>query len=126
MLILILFVPYRYARTTNDVRSMVKYAKLDERKLTTITQALYYPTDDNYAEDVKLLELNPHLLAAIKEGQTLAFKGGLNEKLVLCTETKTFDVKEAEISNSLMLVPNLKHSQVCINENNQIIGVTFK
>lgn len=101
-----------YSRTTDDVRSMVRFAKLDERKLTTITQALYYPIDENYADDVKLLELDPHLLAAIKEGQTLAFKGGLNEKLVLCSDTKTFDVKEADISNSLLLVPNMKHSQV--------------
>lgn len=92
---------------------MVRYAKLDERKLTGITQALYYPNDDEHidANDIRLLELTPHLLEAIRDGQTLAFKGGLNEKLVLCTATRTFDVKEAEVSNSVLLVPHLKHSQ---------------
>lgn len=103
----------RYERTTDDVSSMVKYAKLDERKLTDLTQALYYPDENAEIEagDIRLLELSPHLLAAIRSGETLAFKGGLNEKLVLCTDTRTFDVKEAEISNSLLLVPHLKHSQ---------------
>lgn len=31
--------------------------------------------------------------------------------MVLCTDTKTYDVKEAEISNSVLLIPDLKHSQ---------------
>lgn len=37
--------------------------------------------------------------------------GGLNEKVVLCTNSKTYEVKEAEISNSLLLIPDLKHAQ---------------
>lgn len=92
---------------------MVVHAKLDERKLTAITQALYYPDDSALLanDDVRLLELTPHLLEAVRAGQTLAFKGGLNEKLVLCTDTRTYDVKEADISNSLLLVPHLLHSQ---------------
>lgn len=92
---------------------MINYAKLDENKLTGITQALYYPIDDsnNGNDDIKLIELNPHILSQIREGQTLYFKGGLNEKIVLCTDNKTYDVKEAEISNSLLLVPDLKLAQ---------------
>lgn len=90
---------------------MVKHAKLDERKLTGLTQALYYPDTDDSSGDIRLLELTPHLMAAIRDGQTLAFKGGLTEKLVLCTESRTFDVKEADISNSILLVPHLKHAQ---------------
>lgn len=93
---------------------MIKFAKLDERKLTSITQALYYPLlmgSGHSTDDLKLLELNPHLLAEIQAGHQLQFKGGLNEKLVLCSDTRTYDVKEAEISNSLLLVPELKHSQ---------------
>lgn len=48
------------------------------------------------------------MLTQIREGSNLYFKGGLNEKVVLCTEEKTYDLKAAEISNSLLLVPNLK------------------
>jgi len=35
------------------------------------------------------------------------FKGDENESAVLCTETKTYDVKEAETSNSILLLPKL-------------------
>lgn len=37
--------------------------------------------------------------------------GGLNEKVVLCTNNKTFEVKEAGISNSVLLIPDLKSAQ---------------
>lgn len=37
----------------------------------------------------------------------MAFKGDSNESAVLCTETKTYDVKEAETSNSILLLPGL-------------------
>lgn len=89
---------------------MIKYAKLNSKNLTTITQSFYYP-EENAADEYKLLELNPHLLAEIEKGNTMYFKGGLNEKLVLCTADKTYDVKEAEISNSLLIVPDLKSAQ---------------
>jgi len=88
---------------------MVKYAKLDERNLTNITQAIYYPKLDN--NNLKLLELNDDLLAYIEKGNVLSLKGGLNEKVVLCTDTKTYELKEAEISNSVLLIPELKAAQ---------------
>lgn len=102
---------FRYERSAEDVSSMIKYAKLSERNLTDITQALYYPANDSMFEEYKLLELNSHLVEQIEAGQTLFFKGGLNEKLVLCSDEKTYDVKEAEISNSLLIVPDLKLAQ---------------
>ncbi|CAD7089395.1 unnamed protein product [Hermetia illucens] len=100
-----------YVRNLEDVKSIIKHAKLDDRNLTQITQAVYYPDGKINASDLKLLELDNHLLQQIKQGQTIQFKGGLNDKVVLCTESKTYEVKEAEISNSLMLVPNFKFAQ---------------
>lgn len=38
---------------------------------------------------------------------SVVFKGDKNESAVLCTETKTYDVKEAETSNSILLLPEL-------------------
>lgn len=95
-------------RTPEDVKAIVKHAKLDERQLTQLTQALYYPSADVASENLRLLELDAHMLEQIRDGQTLHFKGGLNEKIVLCTDERTYDVKGAEISNSLLLVPDLK------------------
>lgn len=37
--------------------------------------------------------------------------GGLSEKVVLCTSDRTFEVKEAGISNSLLVIPDLKMAQ---------------
>lgn len=100
-----------YKRTAEDIKSMIKLAKLNEKNLTELTQAIYYGEGDSDNNNYKLLELNGHLLSAIEEGQTLQFKGGLNEKVVLCTNSKTFEVKEAGISNSLLIVPDLKLGQ---------------
>lgn len=37
----------------------------------------------------------------------MVFKGDREESAVLCTENKTYDVKEAETSNSILLLPEL-------------------
>ncbi|XP_034102388.1 sister chromatid cohesion protein DCC1 [Drosophila albomicans] len=100
--------PQHYVRTAEDVRTIVKHAKMDERQLTQVTQALYYPDANVVSDNLRLLELDEHMLQQIRTGQTLHFKGGLHEKVVLCTDERTYDVKGAEISNSLLLVPDLK------------------
>lgn len=41
----------------------------------------------------------------------MEIKGGLHEKVVLCSSDKTYEMKEAEISNCLVLVPDLKFGQ---------------
>jgi sister chromatid cohesion protein DCC1 len=43
----------------------------------------------------------------------VVFRGTRDDKAVLCTENKTFEVKEAETSNSLLLLPNLKFANDC-------------
>lgn len=100
-----------YQRTVEDIQSMIKMAKLNEKHLTEMTQALYYGESESDSSSFKLLELNDHLLSTIQQGQILHFKGGLTEKVVLCTDTKTFEVKEAGISNSLLIIPDLKFGQ---------------
>lgn len=43
----------------------------------------------------------------IEAGNILTFKGGLNDKVCLCTRNKTFEIKNAEQSNSLVVIPDL-------------------
>lgn len=102
-----------YQRSVDDVRNIVKYAKLDHNNLTNTSQAIYYPDTDVHADltNLKLLEVDEHILQQIKDGKSVSFKGALNEKVVICTESRTYEVKEAEISNSLLLIPNLKQAQ---------------
>lgn len=70
------FVVYRsqYSRTSDDIKSMIKLAKLNEKQLTDVTQVIYYG-DTESSDDWKLLELNGPLLKAVEEGQVLSFKG---------------------------------------------------
>lgn len=43
----------------------------------------------------------------------VVFRGSREDKAVLCTDDKTFEVKEAETSNSLLLLPTLKLAEEC-------------
>lgn len=47
------------------------------------------------------------MLAEIESGKELTFKGALHDKVVLCTRNKTFDVRNAEQTNSYLVVPDL-------------------
>ncbi|XP_035787540.1 sister chromatid cohesion protein DCC1-like [Anopheles albimanus] len=102
-----------YARSIEDVRVIVKHAKLDHKNLTNTAQAIYYPHEEEGHDlgCIKLLEVDDHILQAVESGSEVCFKGALNEKVVFCTESRTYEVKEAEISNSLLLVQNLKLAQ---------------
>lgn len=62
-------------RSLDDVRTMIHHAKLNERNLTGTTQTIYFATPTEDTNDFKLLELNPHLLSVIEQGDTLCFKG---------------------------------------------------
>ncbi|XP_058117046.1 sister chromatid cohesion protein DCC1 [Anopheles ziemanni] len=102
-----------YSRTIDDVRLIVKHAKLDHKNLTNTAQAIYYPKEEPGHDlgNIKLLEVDDHILQAVENNDEVCFKGALNEKVVFCTESRTYEVKEAEISNSLLLVNGLKLAQ---------------
>ena len=50
----------------------------------------------------------PFVYVCLIYARRLIFRGSDNEKAVLCSDDKTYEVKEAETSNSLLLVPSLK------------------
>ncbi|XP_050546546.1 sister chromatid cohesion protein DCC1 isoform X2 [Daktulosphaira vitifoliae] len=95
---------YFYERTIEDVKKVIAHAKLSEDDLKPNVQPIYF---DEQFDNYKLLELDEEILSNLKSGQTVVFKGDKDEPAVLCTETKTFDVKEAETSNAILLLPNL-------------------
>ena len=55
-------------------------------------------------ENVKLLEVTKDVAQALKVGDVMTIRGDLEENAVLCSSYKTFDIKEAETSNSLLLL----------------------
>lgn len=94
----------RYIRTLEEVKAVVNYAKLKESDLKQFTQPLYF---SEKFEEIRLVELNTSVLDAINNGQRVVFRGGNDDKVVMCTDNETFEVKEAETSNSLLIVSNL-------------------
>ncbi|XP_049880048.1 sister chromatid cohesion protein DCC1 [Pectinophora gossypiella] len=98
---------YGEVRTSEDVRKIIKTAKLHESELTEITQILRFPDPNQHNDNLKLMLLDDNLLKHIEAGNKLHFKGDPEENVVLCTDNKTYDVKEAETSNSLLLVSDL-------------------
>ncbi|KAG8332275.1 Sister chromatid cohesion protein DCC1 [Homalodisca vitripennis] len=113
-----LFLSFCYVRTPEDVKVMIKHAKLEEKDIKPITQAIYFT--NRTEEDYKLLEINPLVISALKEGQKVVFRGARDDKAVLCTEDKTFEVKEAETSNSLLLLPELKLAEDCKGDDEDV------
>lgn len=95
-------------RTKPDVEVIIGHAKLNPQDLHSHTQTLYFSDDKNASTTYKLLELNSNMLETLETHGALVFKGGLNEKIVLCSDSKTYEVKEAEISNSLLVLPELQ------------------
>ncbi|XP_023942598.2 sister chromatid cohesion protein DCC1 [Bicyclus anynana] len=94
-------------RSSEDVRKIIKTAKLHESELTEVTQILRFPDPSKQNDNLKLMLLDDNLLKEIEGGNQLIFKGDPDENAVLCTSSKTYDIKEAETSNSLLLVPEL-------------------
>ncbi|XP_046740184.1 sister chromatid cohesion protein DCC1 [Diprion similis] len=101
----------KYRRTADDVQKVITLSKLDESELTGITQVLQFSPESDETSHIKLLELDSHLLQAVKEGDSLTFRGSEEESVVLCSTNRTYDLQEAETSNSLLLVPDCKFSK---------------
>ena len=55
-------------------------------------------------EEIKLLEVTKDVAECLKSGDILTIRGDESENAVLCSSNKTFDIKEAETSNSLMML----------------------
>ncbi|XP_029166052.1 sister chromatid cohesion protein DCC1 [Nylanderia fulva] len=97
-------------RTKEDVQQILELATIKESDLNSTTQCLY-PMQDHKADDLMLLEVDKHIWEALNEGDTVSFRGNKHDDGILCTNTRTYEIKEAEISNSWLLVPNLKLSK---------------
>ncbi|XP_047347986.1 sister chromatid cohesion protein DCC1 [Vespa velutina] len=96
-----------YLRNIEHVCETLRSADINESDLNETTQILYPAKDLFSGHGIKLVELDEQLLEIINKGDSLSFKGSSNETAVLCTENRTYEIKEAETSNSLLLVPDL-------------------
>lgn len=91
-------------RQASEVESAATAAGLVRGKGPT--QLLHFSSCLN-AEDIRLLELPPDVLAALREGDRVVVRGDRSEEAVLCTGNRTYEVKMADTSNTLLIVPDL-------------------
>ncbi|XP_068246946.1 sister chromatid cohesion protein DCC1 isoform X1 [Palaemon carinicauda] len=98
-------------RSVDDVKKLIHHAKLTNDELLPVTQTLEFT--ENYGEGggkTLLFEANSELLETLKKGDRLIFRGDPEAGAVLCTKNKTYEVRDAETSNSLVLLPEFTFS----------------
>jgi len=96
-----------FDRSLEDVSTMIEHAKLIESDLLPLSQVVSF-TSTLMTDNIKLLEVTKDVADELEAGEVLTLRGEENENSVLCSLNKTFELKEAETSNSLLLVSQLK------------------
>lgn len=94
-------------RSLEEVQATLQIAKLEEDDLHNTVQCLSFG-DNVSSGDYCLMELDDNLCKHIEAGDSLIIRGDKDERAVLCTGDKTYDLKIADTSNLLLLLPGCK------------------
>jgi len=115
-----------FDRSLADVSTMVGHAKLVESDLLPLSQVISF-TSNLMGENIKLLEVTPEVADGLEAGEVLTMRGDEGDNSVICSEKKTFEIKEAETSNSLLLVPQLSFpEQIAVSESRKLGWTSVK
>ncbi|KAM6994336.1 LOW QUALITY PROTEIN: sister chromatid cohesion protein DCC1 [Tautogolabrus adspersus] len=88
-------------------QATLQIAKLKEEDLQKTIQCLSFGENVSSA-DYCLMELDDNLCKHIEAGQSLVIRGDKEERAVLCSGDKTYDLKIADTSNMLLFVPGCR------------------
>ncbi|XP_056142696.1 sister chromatid cohesion protein DCC1 [Lampris incognitus] len=94
-------------RNLEEVTATLRIAKLEEDDLQKTIHCLSFGQNVS-SSDYCLMELDDTLCKHIEAGESLVIRGDKNERAVLCSADKTYDLKMADTSNLLMFVPGCK------------------
>ncbi|XP_035527942.1 sister chromatid cohesion protein DCC1 [Morone saxatilis] len=94
-------------RTLEEVQATLEIAKLKEEDLQKTIHCLSFG-DNVSSADYCLMELDDTLCKHIEAGQSLVIRGDKDERAVLCSGDKTYDLKIADTSNLLLFVPGCR------------------
>ena len=107
-------------RALESAFRVVSLAKLEPGSLQPKCQALRFSAGDftNSDQDdedsqIILLEVPSKVADQLEQGDHFVFRGDADDSVVLCSNNEIFDVKEAETSNSLLIVKNLLTNEKC-------------
>jgi len=112
-----------FDRSLADVSTMVGHAKLVESELLPLSQVISF-TSNLMGENIKLLEVTPEVADGLEAGEVLTMRGDEGDNSVICSEKKTFEIKEAETSNSLLLIPQLSFPEEIAVSDSRKLGWT--
>ncbi|KAH0617468.1 hypothetical protein JD844_015744 [Phrynosoma platyrhinos] len=91
-------------RTREEVEATLQVAKVNPAELLPVVQCLSFGSEAEAAE-CRLLQLEPELCAELEAGRSLMIRGDREEHAVLCSKDKTYDMKIADTSNTLLFIP---------------------
>lgn len=97
-------------RNRSDVVATAQAAGLSISEGANGVQLLKFADQLNY-DELKLMELPQEVLLALRSGERVVVRGEPGEDAVLCTNELTYDLRAADTSNALLLVPSLSYSQ---------------
>lgn len=101
-------------RTVGDVDDVIQLAKLNPEDFLSVTQSLTFNRELVDPNTVKLMEVTPELADQLESGsRQIVIRGDPSDSAVLCSDSQTFDLREAETSNSVLLLENLKYPEQC-------------
>ena len=94
-------------RTVEEVEHVITLAKLDPGDLMSVTQTVVFGSGTVDHDKIKIMEVTPALAENLTAGTKLVMRGDPEESAVLCSKTETFELREAETSNSMLLVDKI-------------------
>nr|CAH0109957.1 unnamed protein product [Daphnia galeata] len=93
----------RNLQQVNTILNLAKFTESDIKKESHVLQFIPQILD---SKQVKLLEVSKTTLEYIKSGESE------DAHVVMCSNSETFELKEAETSNSLLVMPSLNHGKL--------------
>lgn len=102
---------------------MLTLAKLNKDDLLPQTQILNFSSNFEQNGKYKFFEFDKHLLENLNEGEILQVRGEDDENVILCSKSRTYEVLNAETSNSLLLVKDLVFSNHLTKEDEENISI---
>ncbi|KAM9163393.1 sister chromatid cohesion protein DCC1 [Pangshura tecta] len=94
-------------RSREEVEATLHIAKLNPAELLPPVHCLSFSPRAS-AGECCLLQLEPGLCAELEAGHSLVIRGEKDEQAVLCSKDKTYDMKIADTSNTLLFIPGCK------------------
>ncbi|XP_022088282.1 sister chromatid cohesion protein DCC1-like [Acanthaster planci] len=108
-------------RTLSQVQTIAELAKLDQSDLEPRCQCLYFGAELN-AADMVLMEVEDSVLAFLERGNSVVIRGEKTDSAVLCLDAKTYDVKDTDTSNTLLILPACSTTNECKDSERQIVN----